>query len=77
MNRIKEHIVSNGHSEKDIDIRHNPTPHQRGNSECGVYSINFILSLLNGDTFEDICNSKTPDKEVNKLRTVLFRNVNF
>lgn len=59
------------------DAKYNKIRHQYGSSECGVYSINFLLSLLNGDSFEDICNSKTPDKEVNKLRSTLFRNVNF
>lgn len=34
--------------EKVMDIRYNQTRHQRGNSECGVYSVNFILRLLKG-----------------------------
>jgi hypothetical protein len=72
MNRIKNYIVSNGHSEKDIDIRHNPTPHQRGNSECGVYSINFILRLLKGKGFDHITRKRLDDKKVNKCRNIYF-----
>lgn len=47
------------------------------NSECGIYSINFLLRLLQGDRFEDICQDKTTDSEINKLRNVLFINSNF
>jgi hypothetical protein len=32
-----------------IDIRYNNVQHQFKNSECGVYSINFILRLLDGE----------------------------
>jgi hypothetical protein len=56
----------------DIIATHNKIRHQYGGSECGVYSINFILRLLRGDTFEQICNSKTPDEAVNQCRKVYF-----
>ena len=45
---------------------------QHENSECGVYSINFILRLLKGDTFEQICNEKVADSKINKCRMVYF-----
>lgn len=50
----------------------NQTRHQYKNSECGVYSMNFIIRLLRGDTFEKICNSKVKDDVVNKCRKVYF-----
>jgi hypothetical protein len=59
------------------DFRYNTTRHQYENSECGVYSIDFILKLLDGKSFDDIINKKLPDKEVNKLRRQIFRNANF
>jgi hypothetical protein len=58
---------------KSLDVSYNATRHQYGNSECGVYSINFIKRLLRGDTFEEICLSKTPDYRVNKCRNVYFK----
>jgi len=58
---------------KDFDIRFNNKQHQFKNSECGVYSINFILRLAKGETFDDIVNNITPDKEINKCRDVYFR----
>jgi hypothetical protein len=53
-------------------VDHNRTRHQYGNSECGVYSINFILRMLDGDTFENICNNKLSDEDVNKCRSIYF-----
>jgi hypothetical protein len=50
--------------------------HQYKNSECGVYSINFILRMLKGDTFKDICIDKTSDDKINKCRNVYFNNTN-
>jgi len=70
-------FYKNNNPGKKCDMRHNPTRHQFKNSECGVYSINFILQLLNGKSFDDICNTKLPDDEINKLRKLIFRNVNF
>ena len=60
--------------ERKFDIRYNSTKHQNEGSECGVYSINFILRLLKGETFEQICNNITSDREVNKCRNKYFRN---
>lgn len=54
-------------------IDRNRIRHQYGNSECGVYSMNFIDRMLYGESFEDICKSKTPDSEINKMRKVYFR----
>lgn len=72
MKRIKEYLES-----KDIkkpDVRYNKTQHQRGNSECGVYSINFILRLLKGKTFEHITSKRLTDDQVNKCRNIYFGN---
>jgi hypothetical protein len=66
----KEHMGIN-----DLKVDYNKIQHQRENSECGVYSMNFILRLLKGDSFETICNSKIPDKQINKCRNVYFNNV--
>lgn len=51
---------------------YNQIRHQYKNSECGVYSINFIHRLLDGDSFEQICQDKTTDSEINRMRDVYF-----
>ena len=61
---------------KNFDIRYNTVQHQFNNSECGVYSINFIVRLVGGETFDEITQNITKDNEMNKCRTKYFRNVN-
>lgn len=53
---------------------YNRIRHQYENSECGVYSVNFILRMLRGDGFDKICKDKVPDREINKCRTQYFIN---
>ena len=60
-----------------IDISHNPLQHQYGNSECGVYSCNFIIRLLNGENYHDIIVNKLSDDSINQCRKVYFSNLNF
>lgn len=57
---------------KNIDVDYNKIQHQFENSECGVYSINFILRMLRGDDFKTICESKTSDTKMNKCRRIYF-----
>jgi hypothetical protein len=53
---------------------YNQVRHQYKGSECGVYSINFIIRMLRGDTFKDICNEKTSDDKINRCRNKYFIN---
>ena len=48
MNRLKEQSENMGNETK---IHVNNIRHQFKNSECGIYSINFILKLLEGNTY--------------------------
>jgi len=61
---------------KNIVADYNRVQHQYENSECGVYSINFITRMLNGEDFKVICDSKVPDKKINKCRNEYFSNTN-
>jgi hypothetical protein len=48
--------------------------HQKGGSECGVYSIHFIVSRLSGQTWEDIViHNVWTDEQMVKLRQKYFR----
>jgi hypothetical protein len=60
---------------KSFDIRYNTKQHQFNNSECGVYSINFVVRLVRGETFDEITQNITKDDAMNKCRTSYFRNV--
>ena len=70
MKSIESYLQSKKKS--NIDIRYNKTQHQRGYSECGVYSINFILRLLKGKTFDHITKKRLDDNQVNKCRVKYF-----
>lgn len=59
-----------------FDIRYNNIQHQFDNSECGVYSINFIINLVEGKDFDYVINNIKKDEEMNANRKIFFRNVN-
>lgn len=59
--------------EEKMYIDYNKNRQQFKNSECGVYSINFILRLLKGESFNDICLQPNNDDKVNECRKVYFR----
>jgi hypothetical protein len=65
-NFMKKNNITN------IDSQSNKYEHQRGNTECGVYSINFILRLLKGKTFKEITEKRVSDSQVNKCRNIYF-----
>lgn len=68
-----EKIVNDHPSLNSFDIRYNKIQHQFKNSECGVYSMNFIIRLLHGESFDEIVNNITKDDEMQKCRNVYFR----
>jgi hypothetical protein len=57
----------------DFDVRFNKKQHQFKNSECGVYSMNFIIRLLNGETFDEVQDDIMKDDKMNSCRDVYFR----
>jgi hypothetical protein len=83
INTILEQIKNNKyHNNKYISnllklkIKYNNIQHQRENSECGVYSINFIIRLLEGEKFNNIIHNITADEKMNNYRKNIFINVN-
>lgn len=56
-----------------MKIETNRNKHQYGGSECGVYSMNFIIECLKGKTMKDFQNKKISDFSVNILRDYLYR----
>ena len=57
---------------KDIKININNNRHQYKESECGVYSINFIERLLENEPFENISNNITRDDDMFNNRERYF-----
>lgn len=52
----------------------NTKQHQYKNTECGVYSLYFIISRLQGKSCDFINNKIVKDEEINKMRKKFFRN---
>ena len=72
MNRLKSQSQELG---KTIDIKINTVRHQYKNSECGVYCIYFLISLLDGRQFEDIITNIVNDDDMNSKRKKYFAQV--
>jgi hypothetical protein len=72
MGQVEKYLKEERHI-SEPDIRYNKTQHQKGNSECGVYSMNFILRLLKGKSFDHLTRKRLSDEKVNKCRMVYFK----
>jgi hypothetical protein len=80
LDNIKNKKFNNIHVKNLIntmDIRYNNIQHQYKNTECGVYSIYFIVKLVNNILFDDVINNIVLDDEMQKNRNIFFRNNNF
>lgn len=51
----------------------NTIQHQYKNSECGVYSIYFILNRLSGKSFHHLIHTIIKDDKMNQFRNFIFR----
>ena len=58
---------------KDYKFTINRRTHQRGDSNCGVYSCFFIIQSINGLSFDDINKKIITDKMMSDYRDILFR----
>jgi hypothetical protein len=57
----------------DATVTINNAKHQNDTSECGIYSINFILRYLRGESFNDIIKNGLSFDEINSCRSLYFR----
>lgn len=59
---------------KDAIYEYNTHSYQKDGSECGVYSCNFIIRKLAGETFKQIVEKPLAFKQINSCRNVYFSN---
>ena len=69
MDKLKTQAKNLGHT---LDIKINKTRHQYKNSECGVYCIYFITSLLEGKNFEEVVEKIISDDDMNYKRNEFY-----
>jgi hypothetical protein len=72
INRIHDFCKKKSEPATDIIVEYNKIKHQFKNTECGVYSMNFILRLLKGETFDEITRNITPDDKMAECRKYYF-----
>ena len=53
-------------------VIYNDKRHQYGGSECGMYSMNFILERLHGKSMYEISQMNIPDSQMTYLRKLLY-----
>jgi hypothetical protein len=73
INTLVDRVQNQGKREgKTIKYYVNDFEHQKGNSECGVYSLYFIIEMLNGRDFSYFQDKRIPDKDIEKFRKIYF-----
>jgi hypothetical protein len=71
MRKMERYLREKGIKNPDID--YNKIRHQYKNSECGVYSLHFIIKMLEGNTFKNVTENIISDDNINKCRKTYFR----
>lgn len=56
----------------DLKLEYNARRFQFQGSECGMYSLYFIISMLDGEPFKRFCHHAVPDGEMLRLRHWIF-----
>ena len=70
MDKLKEQC---NNLNKNINTHYNKIQHQFKNSECGVYSMHFIIKLLEGVDFENVTQNIVDDDTMHKNRYIFYR----
>lgn len=77
INELKNRLI---HENSEFSFVSNTVEHQRGNTECGMYSLYFIISMLLSHNRENTYNhqfnntdNKVTDKMVEQYRNVYFQ----
>ena len=56
----------------DIKFLYNDIKHQHKNTECGVYCLHFLVSMLKGGEFKKYITDKRNDDEMSEFRKVFY-----
>ena len=59
---------------ENISFNHeyNDIQHQEGTTECGMYTIHFIIYMLQGNSFKKYIKNKKSDEFIEKFRNIYF-----
>lgn len=68
MKKIAEQV-----NDPKFEVKHNKIQRQFSNYDCGVFSCVILTQCLKDIPFDHICKRMHTDKEINRLRDVLYR----
>lgn len=57
----------------NFHVRFNKVQKQFKNSECGMFSILFVIKMLQNKSFDAVCENMEKDDNVNNYRNILYR----
>ena len=70
---IKQLVLKYRKNNEEPTLVYGDKRHQYGGSECGMYSMYFILKRLTGTSMYQFNKNKITDKKMNDLRKILYR----
>jgi hypothetical protein len=56
----------------NMTLQSNGRRFQYSNTECGMYSMYFIIRMIEGESFKKFCKKRIPDSYMLKFRNILF-----
>jgi len=76
-NEIMAFVERITHQGKELNIRFNfdknyPFEHQMNDTECGIYSLYFIITMIKKPLFESFKKKRITDKQMEKYRHIYF-----
>jgi len=73
--KLMDNLKSQGDNlDMKFTLDHSTKQHQFGDTECGMYSLYFIIEMLKDRSFSDFKRKRITDKQMTKFRNVYFNN---
>ena len=74
INEFSEKVIKQAVSQKlgNYELIESDIRHQYGDSECGMYSLYFIIKMLKGMSFKTFTKTRIKDSEMKKMRKKWF-----
>jgi len=73
INKLMDTIIEQAtHIGLDIKKHINTKQHQYSDTECGMYSLYFIIQMLKGESFQTFIKTRIPDSKMIEFRNIYF-----
>jgi hypothetical protein len=58
--------------DEELEFLYNDIPHQKKDTECGIYCLHFLETMLKGTDFDDYIQNERGDEYMQKFRSYFF-----